>query len=97
MKPSILSTSTLKMETTNCYETLVSIHKSIQRHVKAEEKSYFVDHHEHGRTKLPRNVDTSTRIYTASHVRRQTPSSLEYLFRKHTNLMTTILEGIIID
>jgi hypothetical protein len=33
-----LSTSTLKTEKTNCYETLVSIHKSIRRHVKADEK-----------------------------------------------------------
>jgi hypothetical protein len=41
-----LSTSTLKTETRNCYETLVSIHKSIRRHVKADEKIYLVDHHE---------------------------------------------------
>lgn len=65
-----LSTSTLKTKTKNCYETLVSIHKSIRRHVKADEKSYFVDYYEHGGSTLHRNVDTSTRIYTPSHVRR---------------------------
>jgi hypothetical protein len=92
-----LSTSTLKTETTKCYETLVSIHKSIRRHVKADEKSYFVNHNEHGGRKILRNLDTSTRIYSASHVRRQTPSNLEYLFRKHINLLTNILERNIID
>jgi hypothetical protein len=62
-----LSTSTFKTETTNCYETLLCIHKSIRRHVKADGKFYFVDYHEHGGGKLLRKVDTSTRINTASH------------------------------
>jgi len=92
-----LSISTLKTETINCYETAVSIHKSTRRHVKEDEKCYFVDHHEHGGSKLLRNVDTSIRIYTPSHVRRQTLSNLEYLFRKHINLMTNVEEGNIID
>lgn len=92
-----LSTSTLKTETTNCYETVVSIHKSVRRHGEEDEKSYFVDNHEHGGSKLLRNFDISIRIYAPSHVRRQTLSNLEYLFRKHINLMTNIVEGNIID